>query len=121
MSENQPEPLHVLPFGGLGEIGMNLMALECAGKIILIDCGLMFPEAYMFGIDLVLPDVSVLEERSDDIVALILTHGHEDHIGAIPFLWQKLGEPTIYGTCLTLGLLRNKLKEFELDDQVELI
>ncbi len=121
MAENNFEPLHILPFGGLGEIGMNLMALECAGKIILIDCGLMFPEAYMFGIDLVLPDIKVLEERKEDIVGLFLTHGHEDHIGAIPFLWHQLGEPTIYATCLTLGLLRNKLKEFELDTQVELI
>ena len=121
MAETNLEPLHILPFGGLGEIGMNLMALECAGKIILIDCGLMFPEAYMFGIDLVLPDVAVLEERKEDIVGLFLTHGHEDHIGAIPFLWRQLGEPKIYATCLTLGLLRNKLKEFELDSQIELI
>ena len=121
MSENEPEQLQILPFGGLGEIGMNLMAIECAGKIILIDCGLMFPEAYMFGIDLVLPDVTVLENRSDDIVGLVLTHGHEDHIGAIPFLWHQLGEPAIYATKLTLGLLRNKLKEFELDDQIELV
>ncbi len=121
MAENNFEQLHILPFGGLGEIGMNLMALECAGKIVLIDCGLMFPEAYMFGIDLVLPDIAVLEERKEDIVGLFLTHGHEDHIGAIPFLWRQLGEPTIYSTCLTLGLLRNKLKEFELDTQVELI
>ncbi|MCK4501679.1 MAG: ribonuclease J, partial [Desulfuromonadales bacterium] len=121
MSENEPEQLQILPFGGLGEIGMNLMAIECAGKIILIDCGLMFPEAYMFGIDLVLPDVTVLENRSDDIVGLVLTHGHEDHIGAIPFLWHQLGEPAIYATKLTLGLLHNKLKEFELDGQVELV
>jgi len=121
MTENHSEQLHLLPFGGLGEIGMNLMAIECAGKILLIDCGLMFPEAYMFGIDLVLPDVRVLEERREDIVALMLTHGHEDHIGAIPFLWHQLGEPAIYATRLTLGLLHNKLKEFELDDQVELV
>ena len=121
MPENTSKQISLMPFGGLGEIGMNLMAVESEGKIILIDCGLMFPEAYMFGIDLVLPDVSILTQRSDDIVALILTHGHEDHIGAIPFLWQQLGEPTIYGTCLTLGLLRNKLKEFELERHVELV
>ena len=121
MSDNQSEQLHLLPFGGLGEIGMNMMGIEYAGKILLIDCGLMFPEAYMFGIDLVLPDVSALENRTEDVVGLVLTHGHEDHIGAIPFLWHQLGEPTIYGTCLTLGLLRNKLKEFELDHQVELV
>jgi ribonuclease J len=121
MSDNQVESIHLLPFGGLGEIGMNMMAIEYGGKILLIDCGLMFPESYMFGIDLVLPDIKVLKERSEDIVGLVLTHGHEDHIGAIPFLWQHLGEPAIYGTCLTLGLLRNKLKEFELDRQVELV
>ncbi|MDX2494578.1 MAG: ribonuclease J [Desulfuromusa sp.] len=121
MSDNQSEQLHLLPFGGLGEIGMNMMGIEYAGKILLIDCGLMFPEAYMFGIDLVLPDVNALENRGEDIVGLLLTHGHEDHIGAIPFLWHQLGEPVIYGTGLTLGLLRNKLKEFELDHQVELV
>ena len=121
MSDNQSDSLNILPFGGLGEIGMNMMAIEYGGKILLIDCGLMFPEAYMFGIDLVLPDIKVLEERREDIVGLVLTHGHEDHIGAVPFLWQQLGEPTIYGTCLTLGLLRNKLKEFELDQRVELV
>ncbi|NOQ41032.1 MAG: RNase J family beta-CASP ribonuclease [Desulfuromusa sp.] len=121
MPDNLSEQLHLLPFGGLGEIGMNMMGIEYAGKILLIDCGLMFPEAYMFGIDLVLPDVRVLEDRAEDIVGLVLTHGHEDHIGAIPFLWRQLGEPVIYGTCLTLGLLRNKLKEFELDHQVDLV
>ena len=121
MSDNQTESIHLLPFGGLGEIGMNMMAIEHRGKILLIDCGLMFPEAYMFGIDLVLPDIKVLEERSEDIVGLVLTHGHEDHIGAIPFLWEKLGEPTIYATRLTLGLLHNKLREFELDHRVDLV
>jgi len=119
--EPQPDSLRIVAFGGLGEIGMNMMALEYAGKILLIDCGLMFPEAYMLGIDLVLPDISALEERREDIVALFLTHGHEDHIGAIPFLWQQLGEPQIYGTGLTLGLLRSKLKEFELDNRVPMI
>ncbi len=118
---NSSDNLYLLPFGGLGEIGMNMLGLEYAGKILLIDCGLMFPEAYMFGIDLVLPDINLLEQRQEDIVGLLLTHGHEDHIGAIPYLWKKLGCPTVYATTLTLGLLRNKLKEFELDHQVELV
>jgi len=121
MSKTQPDGVRLIPLGGFGEIGLNMLAFEYAGKLLLIDCGLMFPEAYMLGIDLVLPDVSWLEKRSDDIVGLFLTHGHEDHIGAIPFLWEQLGRPDIYGTGLTLGLLRNKLKEFELEDQVSLI
>lgn len=120
-TETKPDTLKVVSFGGLGEIGMNMTALEFDGKILLIDCGLMFPEAYMMGIDLVLPDISSLEERRADIIGLFLTHGHEDHIGAIPFLWQQLGEPDIYGSKLTLGLLHNKLKEFELESKVPLI
>ena len=120
MTEVSTENIRLLPFGGLGEIGMNMMGIEYCGKILLIDCGLMFPEAYMFGIDLVLPDTSLLEERQQDIIGLVLTHGHEDHIGAIPFLWRQLGQPVIYGTTLTLGLLRSKLKEFELDREVTL-
>lgn len=119
--EHPDEEIRLLPFGGFGEIGMNLLGIESRGKILLIDCGVMFPEAYMFGIDLVLPDISLLEERRNDILGLILTHGHEDHIGALPFLWHKLGRPTVYGTGLTLGLLRRKLKEYELDHQVEMI
>ncbi len=121
MSDSLPPEIHILPFGGLGEIGMNMLGIEFEGKILLIDCGLMFPESYMFGIDLVLPDITFLEQRRADIVGLVLTHGHEDHIGALPFLWESLGEPAIYATRLTLGLLNNKLKEFELDHRVELI
>ena len=116
-----PDSLRLIPLGGLGEIGLNMMALECRGEILLIDCGLMFPEAYMFGIDLVLPDVSILDSRIGDIRALVLTHGHEDHIGAIPYLLKRLGNPPIYGTGLTLGLLRNKLEEHGLTSVAELV
>jgi len=115
-----PDAVRILPFGGLGEIGLNLMAIECRGQIVLIDCGLMFPEAYMFGIDLVVPDISALAGREGDIQALLLTHGHEDHIGAIPYLLKKLGNPPIYGTALTLGLLRNKLEEHSLTSRARL-
>lgn len=115
-----PEAVRLFALGGLGEIGMNLLVLECQQSLLLIDCGLMFPEAYMLGIDLVLPDISTLAGRQDDIRALVLTHGHEDHIGAIPFLIEQLGLPTIYGTPLTLGLLRNKLEEHELLGRVTL-
>jgi len=114
------QTLRLLPLGGLGEIGLNHMALECAGKILLIDCGLMFPEAGMLGIDLVLPDISALEERRKDIIGLVLTHGHEDHIGAIPYLWQRLGSPPVYGTAMTLGLVANRLEEHDLKSQVTL-
>lgn len=106
--------IKILPLGGLGEIGMNMMALEHGGRILLIDCGLMFPEAHMLGIDLVLPDISCLEGRIDDICALVLTHGHEDHIGALPFLYRQLGMPPIYATGFTLALLGKKLEEFDL-------
>lgn len=116
-----PEAVRLFALGGLGEIGMNLLVLECRQKLLLIDCGLMFPEAYMLGIDLVLPDISALAGRQEDICGLVLTHGHEDHIGAIPFLIEQLGLPTIYGTPLTLGLLRNKLEEHELLGRVELV
>lgn len=112
--------MRLFALGGLGEIGMNLLVLECRQRLLLIDCGLMFPEAYMLGIDLVLPDISALAGRQDDICGLVLTHGHEDHIGAIPFLIQQLGFPTIYGTPLTLGLLRNKLEEHDLLGRVEM-
>ena len=116
-----PEALRLFALGGLGEIGMNLLVLECRQKLLLIDCGLMFPEAYMLGIDLVLPDISALAGRQEDICGLMLTHGHEDHIGAIPFLIEQLGLPTIYGTPLTLGLLRNKLEEHQLLGRVEMV
>ena len=84
-----PDALRILPLGGLGEIGMNMLALECRGEILLIDCGLMFPEAYMLGIDLVIPDISALAGRDESIRGLILTHGHEDHIGAVPYLLES--------------------------------
>ena len=114
-STHNPDHLTLLPLGGLGEIGLNMMALEYAGKIMLIDCGLMFPEAHMLGIDLVLPDVSCLEARTDDICGLVITHGHEDHIGSIPFLYEQLGRPPLYATGFTLALLKKKLEEFELN------
>lgn len=115
-----PDAVRILPLGGLGEIGLNLMMVECRGEIVLIDCGLMFPEAYMLGIDLVIPDISSLAGRTGSIRALLLTHGHEDHIGAIPFLLRELGNPPIYGTALTLGLLRAKLDEHGLAGKARL-
>lgn len=115
-----PDAVRILPLGGLGEIGMNLLVIESRGALLIVDCGLMFPEAYMFGIDLVLPDVSALEGRTADIRAVLLTHGHEDHIGAVPYLLEALGNPPLYGTPLTLGLLRGKLEEHGLAGRARL-
>ena len=119
-----PRPLHpdavrILPLGGLGEIGLNMMVVEVEGGLLIIDCGLMFPEAYMLGIDLVIPDITAIADRQDEIVGILLTHGHEDHIGAIPFLIEALGCPPVYSSPLTLGLLANKLEEHHLKDKVE--
>jgi ribonuclease J len=115
-----PDAVRILALGGLGEIGLNMLVLECRGRLLIVDCGLMFPEAYMLGIDLVLPDISVLDGRTDEICGLVLTHGHEDHIGALPFLLERLGNPPIYATGLTLGLLSNKLEEHELKSKAHL-
>ena len=114
-----PEAVRILALGGLGEIGLNMMVIEAAGGLLIIDCGLMFPEAYMLGIDLVIPDIAAIAERRDEIAGIVLTHGHEDHIGAIPFLLEELGFPPIYGSPLTLGLLANKLEEHQLTSKVE--
>ena len=103
-------PLRVIPLGGFGEIGKNLLALEYGDEILVIDAGLMFPENDMFGIDLVYPDISYLTERADRLHAVILTHGHEDHIGALPYLLRYLDIP-VYATALTRGLAEVKLRE----------
>src|SRR3982751_356632 len=107
-----PGTLRVLPLGGLGEIGKNMTVVEYDGCIIVVDVGLRFPTAEMLGIDLVLPDFSYLRDRADDIEAIVLTHGHEDHVGALPFILREIGSPpAIYGGALTIGLVRSKLEE----------
>ncbi len=105
--------------GGLGEIGLNAMVFETADSLVLVDAGIMFPEDYMLGIDMVIPDFSYVLARREKVQALILTHGHEDHIGAVPFLLRELELP-IYGTAMTLALLREKLKEHNLLAQARL-
>jgi ribonuclease J len=111
--------LRVVPLGGVGEIGKNMLALEYGDAMLLIDAGLMFPESDMLGIDIVIPDISYVAERRDQLLAIILTHGHEDHIGALPYVLSEVNAP-VYGTALTLGLAQVKLKEHGLLDQVEL-
>ncbi len=109
--------LSILPLGGLGEIGKNMSVVEHQGRIVVVDTGLMFPTAEMLGIDLVLPDFSYLRERADDIEAIVLTHGHEDHVGALPFVLREIGlPPAIYGGALTIGLVRSKLEEHRTRD-----
>jgi ribonuclease J len=111
----------VLPLGGLGEIGKNMTVIECDGRIVVIDTGLMFPTAEMHGIDLVLPDFTYLRDRADDIEAIVLTHGHEDHVGALPYVLKEIGmPPKIYGGLLTIGMVRSKLDEHKLGDSAPL-
>ena len=107
--------LQVIPLGGLGEFGMNCMALRYGDDIIVLDCGMMFPEAELLGVDIVTPDFTYLEENKQHVRALVLTHGHEDHIGGIPFLLSQLNIP-IYGTRFTLALVERRLEEHELLD-----
>jgi ribonuclease J len=109
--------LRVLPLGGLGEIGKNMTVVEYDGKIVVVDTGLMFPTPEMLGIDLVLPDFSYLRDRVDDIEAIVLTHGHEDHVGALPYVLREIGmPPVIYGGLLTVGMVRSKLDEHKMKD-----
>ena len=102
--------LRYLPLGGLGEVGINMWALEWDNKILVVDSGLMFPQEDMLGIDLVLPDISYLLQKDRDVLGIFLTHGHEDHIGGLPYALKKLNVP-VFGTRLTLGLVKPKLKE----------
>jgi len=111
------DTVSILPLGGLGEIGKNMTVVERDGRIVLVDTGLMFPTAEMLGIDLVLPDFSRLRERAGDIDAIVLTHGHEDHVGALPYVLREIGmPPVILGGPLTIGLVRSKLEEHKLRD-----
>ena len=109
--------LRVLPLGGLGEIGKNMTVVEYEGRIVVVDTGLMFPTPDQLGIDLVLPDFTYLRERADDIEAIVLTHAHEDHVGALPYVLREIGEttvPAIYGGPLTVEMVRSKLEEHNL-------
>ncbi len=111
--------LQVIPLGGLGEFGMNSMALRYGDDIIVIDAGMMFPDAELLGVDIVTPDFAYLEEHSENVRALVLTHGHEDHIGAVPFLLNEINVP-VFGTPFTLALVERRLEEHEMLDRVKL-
>ncbi len=111
--------LKIIPLGGLGEIGLNMMVFEYDQTIMVIDAGLMFPEEYMPGVDMVIPDFSYLEENRERVKGIILTHGHEDHIGAVPFLLKRINAP-VYGTNFTIELLKEKLSEYEFEEEAVL-
>src|SRR5919206_2960807 len=108
--------LQVIPLGGLGEFGMNMTAIRYGDDMIIVDCGMMFPEAELLGVDLVMPDLTFLQENQQQIRAVILTHGHEDHIGAVPYFLSEIDVP-VYGTAFTLALVDRRLEEYELDEE----
>ena len=114
------ESLRIIPLGGLGEIGKNITAIEYEDEIIVIDCGISFPDEDMYGIDLVIPDIKYLLDNKDKVKGIFLTHGHGDHIGAIPYILKQINMP-VYGTKLTIGLVESKLKEHDMLSKTNLI
>ncbi len=113
------DALRVMPFGGLGEVGRNMTAFEYDGRMLIVDCGVLFPEEHHPGVDLILPDWSSISDRLDDVEALVLTHGHEDHIGATPYLLRERPDIPLVGSKLTLALLRSKLQEHKLKETAQ--
>ena len=108
-----------IPLGGLGEFGMNMLALRSGDEIIVIDAGLMFPEQELLGVDIVIPDITYLKQNKRMVRAIVLTHAHEDHIGAIPYILPEINVP-IYGTQFTLAIVRKKLEEHGLLEKAKL-
>ncbi len=119
VQELSPENLHVVPLGGVMEIGKNMTAYVYGDKILVVDAGLMFPEEEMLGVDIVIPDITFLEENKSKIVGIVLTHGHEDHIGALPYVLKRLDVP-VYGAPLTIGFVSGKLEEHKMLEDVNL-
>ncbi len=118
--QKEREKVNIIPLGGLGEIGKNMTVIEYKGEMVIIDCGLEFPDEEMPGVDLVIPDITYLVKNKEKIHGILLTHGHEDHIGALPYVLREINVP-VYGTRLTLGIVEEKLKEFRLNSSVNLI
>ncbi|MBQ2806788.1 MAG: RNase J family beta-CASP ribonuclease [Clostridia bacterium] len=119
VAKNPDAKLRVIPLGGLLEVGKNMTLFECDGEILIVDCGIGFPDEDMPGIDLVIPDMTYLESNKEKIKGVVLTHGHEDHVGAVPYFLRNFNVP-VYGTKLTLGILKNKLEEFKLPWKADL-
>src|SRR6187402_2598950 len=111
----EPGTLRLVALGGLGEVGRNMHVLEYDGRLLIIDCGVLFPEDHQPGVDLILPDFAYIEDRLDDIEAIVLTHGHEDHIGAVPFLLRLRADIPLIGSQLTLAFIEAKLKEHRIN------
>src|SRR3954471_3681312 len=121
-----PDPLtenglRVIALGGLGEVGRNMTVFEHAGRLLVVDCGVLFPEDHHPGVDLILPDFAAIRDRLGDIEALVLTHGHEDHIGAVPYLLRERGDIPLVGSKLTLALLMSKLREHRLKETTQYV
>ena len=119
IKEEPMESIRLIPLGGLNEIGKNMTVYECKGDMFIVDCGNTFPDSEMFGVDLVIPDFSYVVENKDKIKGIIITHGHEDHIGALPYLLKEVNLP-VYATRLTKGLIENKLSEHQLKSPAEI-
>ncbi|HEX5496977.1 MAG TPA: ribonuclease J, partial [Mycobacteriales bacterium] len=110
-----PNALRLVPLGGIGEIGRNMTVFEHAGKLLVVDCGVLFPEDEQPGVDLILPDFGCIRDRLDDVVAVVLTHGHEDHIGAVPYLLREKADIPLVGSRFTLALVEAKLREHRIE------
>src|ERR1700741_577131 len=113
------QTLEVVALGGLGEFGMHMMAVRCNGTIIVVDAGMMFPDEELLGVDIIVPDITYLLENKSEVKGIFLTHGHEDHIGAMPFILPYLNVP-VYGSTFTLALVKNKLEQHGLLGEAQL-